>query len=548
MKNINSIILILKNSHVPKKYYFKLIIYILYLAGFNVIFSYFLQIGINISTGTNQWNSFILFAVAFISSCLLFAITAYKSGVIQEKIIQISAKNLKSKMLSEVIDIPTLEVQKLKSGDLLTWLTDDCDNCSRYICYSVIPVVQLLLSIIFGLIYVILNSIVLGIIAIVFSLIVYYINKLYSKKMESIYCEIQEKEGKLRTFFTEFYDNGSIIKVFDLHKKLHKKFNKINEEKSDNIIKNAKYLGAMSTITEAIVLIVEFLILLLGIYLQKSELISLSVLFGIWNVTIGSIIYPATELPEISANLSMQNASFKRIKYILTHTSNEDLENNPKLLKGIFNVSSLSFEYVKGDNVLNDISFTCKAKDIIYITGNSGCGKSTLIKNLVGLYSQNKGSIYISENDLIDENYKGYISYIPQANSMFSMSIMDNIKMGNLEINNEELFQYSKELGIDEFVQKLPLKYETILGTDFRLSEGQSQRISILRGIMRQSNVLIFDEPFSAQDPIHCKLIMNTIKKIAENRGCIIVSHIKQSIQIATKVYQLDGGVLYEKK
>lgn len=547
MKNINILNEIIRNAKVPKKYYIALVVCVLYLAGFNVIFSYFIQLGISIAIGTFEMSNFSLFGIGFVIVCLLFSFAVYGSGVIQEKIIQIIARSLKSNLLKKIIDMPTLKIQEFESGDLLTRLTNDCDNCSRYLCHSIMPVIQLLLSIMFGLLFVCFYSFELGLIAIIAIPVVYWVNLFFSKKMEKVYGDIQESEGELRTFFTEFFNNGSIIKVFDLHKKLYEKFNRINEKKGQRVIKNGINLGAMAAITEILVLLIEFFTLLVGIYLQKRGLIGIGILIGVWNATIGSVVYPATELPEIVGNLSMQNASLNRISFMLEYESDHISGNSEALLNGMLNVKGLKFGYNEEDMILKDVSFTCGPGDIVYITGESGSGKSTLVKNLLRLCSPEEGSIYISNENSKDIEHEKYISYIPQGNSLFNMSIMENIKIANPEVNDNDIILMAKEVGVDEFVQKLPLKYDTMIGADFTLSEGQSQRIAILRALVKKSSIFVFDEPFSAQDSENRELIMNVIEKKLKNHGCIIISHLEQSLAIATKVYKLEGGYLNEK-
>lgn len=547
MKKLNYLI---KFSRAPIKYYLILIVSVLYVAAFNIIFSFFIQQGIALANRSNTTETYLYYAILFITSCIIFSISNYTSGVVQEKIIQYSSMNLKKKMLSKIMKIPLSESQKYSSGDLLTRINDDCNNVCVFTCKSVVPIVQLCLTIILGLAYVFYASWIIGIIICTFLPFFYFFNFYYSKKMEEVNYELFKIDGKQRTFFEQFHDNGSIVKFFSLHERLKNRNEQMATIKLNLVNKNVRYLGIMVATTETSVLLVELFVLLIGILLLNKGLISLMILIGAWNAAIGSIVYPITELPNILSTISLQKTSLNRIIEILNFEQSSDIaeDNNIKPNDKIV-IKDICFKYpATSNNILSNLSFELKKGNITYLIGESGSGKSTLMKILSGFYLPNQGTISVKLKDSYSPDYYKYITYVPPNNSLFQLSILDNIRLGNVNISFKEIIPLATQLGIHEFVEKLPNKYDTVLDATLNLSEGQMQRIAILRGLLMGTDYLILDEPFASLDAKNIQLLLGVLKSYATTKGILIVSHHTDLLQSDSLIFRLKGGMLYEEK
>lgn len=543
--------LLFKLSIAPWTYYCILIICTIYLSVFNVVFSWFLQIGINMTTTSTHIVNFLYFGILFVLTCVLYSFAVYYSGVFKEKIIQFSSFKTKRKFLKKIMDMPSLEQQNYPSGDLLTRITEDADNCCKYICNTLIPTIQVVLNILFGLLYVSYASWELTLISVIILPVFCLINSKYSKIMEEINDELQKTVGLQRSFFKEYHNNSSLIKVFSLHRKLGEKHLQLSDKRMLLVKKNSQNLGIMVSLTETLVMVFELTTLFIGIILFDNGYFSIGLLIGAWNVVIGSVIYPTTELPEIMSGLSLQKASLFRISELLQ--KNEDkierqLENKSYDKDIIIKVNNLSFKYSQGRrNVLSEINFECRVGEKIYIVGESGAGKSTLIKLLTGLYTPQQGNVLIENLKKTNHDYYNFVSYVPQGYSLFKISILDNILIGNKNVSIEKIDELAKKLRLYNYIYNLPKKYESIVGEDITLSEGQSQRVAIMRALVSEKPFLLLDEPFSALDNDNSMNILEIIDDISDTHGIIIISHKEESFKFASKILELKEGVLYEK-
>jgi subfamily B ATP-binding cassette protein MsbA len=248
---------------------------------------------------------------------------------------------------------------------------------------------------------------------------------------------------------------------------------------------------------------------------------------------------------------------YKRITAILDapeYTCGYYIPSN-NILLGNISFNSLSFKYENStEQILSDFNFKINRGDKIAIIGASGCGKSTLAKLLVNTLSPVGGSITIDDVNISDYDsiwLKKHVGYVAQDSVLFSDTIANNISYGldNVsEVSEEDIIEAAKNANAHEFISKLPNKYQTKLeGTELSsLSGGQKQRISIARALIRKPQIIIFDEATSALDPYCEELVQQTIKECFRNQNStmIIIAHRRSALEIADKIYELNGSQL----
>ncbi len=548
-----SFISIIRLSKAPLHLYLILLLCITYLAAFNALFSFTIQSGIALVTQGLFFQKFLLYLSFFILICAIFSLAIYNKDIVEEKIIQHIARHLKYSVIESFITMELKESQSYTSGDFVTHLFDDCDNLAQYACRSLIPLLQLILTIIIGIIYVFTFSMNLLSIALFFAPFLYFLNLHFSKKMKQLSLETQQNEGKLRSYFHEYHKNNKIITIFQLHKQMFDKFNNLAENKINLSDTAAKNLGWMVVGTEIIIMTVEVTTLILGVYFVSMNALSIPVLFGAWNVIIGSILYPLSEFPSLLEQASIQNASLERISLVFNLKSKHSEKNHyivhqDKTLPQseiLLKVNNLEFSYNDKNTIIQSLSFSCQTGDIVYITGESGCGKSTFGKIIGGLIKANSGEITVSLNakDVPSKLFQ----YTAQENKQFLMNLNDNLKLGQ-DISTDEIHQILESLNLSEQTLSLLKNDSLIIGQNFKLSEGESQRISIARALVQHAAFTILDEPFSSLDPESIQVAKNLIAHYREkySMGFIIISHIEDSSHFSNKTYILNGGTLYE--
>ena len=210
--------------------------------------------------------------------------------------------------------------------------------------------------------------------------------------------------------------------------------------------------------------------------------------------------------------------------------------------------SDLNFHHPGRIDLLENFSLTLPGGKVIALIGKSGCGKSTLVKLIAGLYSLNSGNIRFgiyNQQDLSMDCLRQQVVLAPQDAHFWSRSIMENFRLGNPQITFEQIVRACQISGADEFISKLPDKYQTILGEfGSNLSGGQRQRLAIARAIVNEPPVLILDESTSALDPVSENEVLESILQHRQGKTTIMISHRPRVIERADWIAMLEDGRL----
>ena len=208
--------------------------------------------------------------------------------------------------------------------------------------------------------------------------------------------------------------------------------------------------------------------------------------------------------------------------------------------------TNLQFHHPGRLDLLEDFSITIPGGQVIALIGKSGCGKSTLAKLIANLYQPQSGNINFAgynQHDIALDCLRQQIILVPQDAHFWSRSILDNFRLGNPHLNFEQIVQSCQITGADEFISKLPDKYQTILGEfGSNLSGGQRQRLALARAIVNQPPILILDESTGALDPVSEIQVLDSLFQHRQNQTTILISHRPPVIKRADWVIMLEEG------
>ena len=229
---------------------------------------------------------------------------------------------------------------------------------------------------------------------------------------------------------------------------------------------------------------------------------------------------------------------------------NETNKLSPKIIAGDIEMRDISFRYGTRQLVLDNVTVTAKQGEKIAFVGESGSGKTTLAKLLLNLYTPESGEILINGTNIKDiqiDSLRERIAYVPQETFLFSGTIMDNLMLGLGDATPEDVIEASKMAKAHDFINALPLRYETMLeenGTN--LSGGQRQRLAITRAILKKPDILILDEATSNLDSITERAIEQTIEEYSKGITTFIIAHRLSTIKRCDKIYITDKGRIVE--
>ena len=294
-------------------------------------------------------------------------------------------------------------------------------------------------------------------------------------------------------------------------------------------------------------------ILWLGGYLALKGDITVGTLLS-FNSLLAYFIEPIERMINLQPELQSAMVAADRLGEILDleleKSKDEDKKINPKTLLGDINIKNIDFRYGTRQLVLKNINMNIKPGEKIALVGGSGSGKTTIAKLLMNFYGVEKGEIILNNYNIKDINKEALrdkISYISQDSFFFSGSIKENLQFANEEATYEEIIEVCKQAQIHDFINSLPLRYETPLeekGTN--LSGGQRQRLAIARALLKKPEILIMDEATSNLDSITEKAIEKTIEECTKNVTTIIIAHRLSTIMRCDRIYVMDKGEIIE--
>jgi HlyB family type I secretion system ABC transporter len=275
-----------------------------------------------------------------------------------------------------------------------------------------------------------------------------------------------------------------------------------------------------------------------------------------FNMLLGNIINPFQRLTVLWNQLQEVIISTERINDVLEAEPEEDLQNQPRqylaTIRGSICFDNVTFRYHPDSdtNVLENLSFEILPQQTVALVGRSGSGKTTLAKLILGLYTPTDGKILIDGHDVTSlalRSLRSQIGVVDQDTFLFGGTIRENISIAFPEASLAEISEAARLAGADEFIQQLPMGYETQIGEGGgMLSGGQRQRLAIARALLGNPRLLIFDEATSHLDAESERIIQNNLNTILQGRTSLIIAHRLSTIRNADLILVLDRGLLIE--
>ena len=412
--------------------------------------------------------------------------------------------------------------------------------------------IDTLMAIIGGIVLFMQNRLLFAIaviIVVLYGIIVFAFNKPVKKINE----KQMEDNSQVTSYLVETLNGIETVKAFHAENEAQAKTDKLFVKLLKSIFKGGMITNAQQTLTGVISTIGGTVILWVGV---------VSVLDG--NMTLGSLITfnallayfldPVKNLINLQPTMQTAIVAAERLSEILDleleKSADESRKLSPSSLNHQIKIQDLDFRYGTRKLVLENINMTINAGEKIALVGESGSGKTTLSKLLMNFYPWERGEIFIGDYNLKDidlEALRNRIAYISQDIFLFSGTIRENLELGNKNAALEDIIEVCKLSKADEFINKLPLRYETMLEENgANLSGGQKQRLAIARALLKKPDILIMDEATSNLDSITEKAIEKTINALSKNITTIIIAHRLSTIMRCDKIFVMEHGRFIE--
>jgi ATP-binding cassette subfamily B multidrug efflux pump len=459
--------------------------------------------------------------------------------------------DLKNEIYSHYQVLSLAFYRRHNTGDLMNRVTEDVSRVRMYlgpgIMYTINTVV-LFIMVIYAMLTVNIRLAIFSILPMpVLVISIYYVNNIINSRSE----KIQQRLSSLSGFVQENFSGIRVIKSYVREKSVQESFAKESEG----------YKTQSMALVQVQALFYPMMLLLIGIsnviiiYVGGVEVMKGNVTPGNvaeFVVYLNQLMFPVISLGWVTSLIQRAAASQKRINEFL-HTKPEivSISNDRRKINGQITFNNVSFIYPDtGIQALKNISFTAEPGQMVAIIGRTGSGKSTVANLIMRMYDCTSGHIEIDQVSLHLQNlehYRAQIGFVPQEVFLFSDTIANNIAFSADVLDMPVVEQAAKNAAVYDNIIEFENGFETMIGErGITLSGGQKQRVSIARAIVKQPQILIFDDCLSAVDTRTEEAILNNLGHIMQGKTSIIIAHRISTIKNADKILVMDQGQIIE--
>ena len=465
------------------------------------------------------------------------------------KVGQEVTKILQLQLMKSIIKADAEIVDKKHSGKFISHLTFDISMMTNLISVVILNIAKDSLTLI-GLIGVMFyQNWRLAIFALIMIPLASFAAKSLGKRIGKVTTQAQEKSGILTTYMLEVFKNHKIIKIFQKENYEFSRAEKFINNLKDRLVKTSMVIVRASPIMETLTgFMIAGLIYYSGNLMMKQEL-DINNFFS-FLAAMMLAYQPVRSLATINMSINQGLSAAKRIIPLIEQENN--IKEKPNALslettKGEINFKNISFKYnAEERKVLNSINLNIIGGEMTSLVGHSGAGKTTILNLIPRFYDKVSGDILIDGQSIYDvslNSLRNNISLVNQDTTLFDDTIKNNIAYANLDATDDEIAEAAKLSHCNEFIDKLPNKFDTIIGENgTRLSGGEKQRLSIARAMLKKSKIILLDEATSSLDAETESKIQEAIKLLTKDRTTLVIAHRLSTVMSSKTICVVDNG------
>ena len=480
-------------------------------------------------------------------------ISMYLAKVIMIGVAHDLQKNIQADLLDSIIKADTKLIDKKHSGKFISNLTFDVSLITNLVSTGLLNVTKDTLTLIGLLTVMFYQNWKLSLIAIIMIPLASFFARNLGKRMGKVTTELQEKAGNLTTYLLEIFKNHKLIKIFQKENYENQRSEKFLNELKEKGKKTNIVLTRASPIMETLTgIMIAGLIYYSGKLIISNEL-AINNFFS-FLAAMMLAYQPVRSLATLNISINSSLSAAKRVLPIIDH-KNEIFEKSDdkdlKIIEGTVDFKNVSFKYdTKKDSALNLINLKIKGGKMTSLVGYSGAGKSTILNLIPRFYDCNSGDILIDSQSIYKSKLSSLrknISLVSQDVTLFDDTIINNISYADLNASEDEVKKVAKLSFADDFIQRLPDKYNTLIGENgLRLSGGEKQRISIARAMLKKSKIILLDEATSSLDAETENKIQKALSILIKDRTTIVIAHRLSTILNSDNIYVINSGKVIE--
>ena len=456
------------------------------------------------------------------------------------------AKTMRDKLYRHLQTLPFDYHVKAETGDLIQRCTSDVETIRRFLSSQVIEMFRSVLMIVVALVIMLRMNKLMTLMSMVLIPPLFAFAFLYFKWVVKSFRAADEAEGRMSAVLQENLTGVRVVRAFGRERYEVDKFTKVNNALHDKAIRVNDLLAVYWSGSDLMSMIQTGITLVFGVFMAARG----KLLVGEMTVFVSYIsmlLWPIRQLGRILSDMGKSLVAFDRIDEILTQKSEEDAPDaiDAPIDRDI-EFRHVGFEYEEKNPVLKDVSFTVKRGQTVAILGATGSGKSTLMNLLQRLYDVKRGEILIGGvniNKIRKKYLRAHIGLILQEPFLYSRTVRNNVRIVKPDAPDDEVFEVTRTASAHEFIESFEKGYDTPVGErGVTLSGGQKQRVAIARTLLKDNDILIFDDSLSAVDTETDAAIRLALKEKKQGMTTFIISHRLTTLAEADFIIVLEDG------
>jgi len=483
---------------------------------------------------------------------LISALFSFIQGFIVTGVAQKVSYNLRREISEKVNRLPLKYFDTVSHGDVLSRVTNDVGTVSQSLNQSMSQIITSVTTLVGVLIMMLSISWQMTTAALLILPMSMILVMAVIKKSQKYFSAQQKSLGQVNGHIEEVYGGHNIMKAFNAEEEVIEKFGEINGELYNSAWKAQFLSGMMMPMMVFIGNIGYVAVSILGGWYVIKKTIEVGDIVSFIQY-IRSFTQPIAQVAQISNVLQSTVAAAERVfEFLEEEEETRDSQVPVKLeeVEGRVTFKNVKFGYAEDKTIINNFSADIKPGQKVAIVGPTGAGKTTIVKLLMRFYDINEGRILIDDHDINDftrEDLRNNFGMVLQDTWLFSGSIMENIRYGNLDATDEEVIQASKSAHAHRFIQTLPDGYNMVINEEANnISQGQKQLLTIARAILSDPKILILDEATSSVDTRTEILIQRAMENLMKGRTAFIIAHRLSTIRDADLILVMKDGDIVE--
>ncbi len=491
--------------------------------------------------------------LAVLAIAALDAIAGYLEKYLTTSVGQWISYDLRRRLYSHIQKLSLAFHDQKSTGDLISRVTSDIDAIQSFIMQALLGILINLITLLGmgGVMFYLdwrFTLIALSVAPFLFA-VVYS----YTRRIKTASRAVRKKEGEITSVVEEVLSSIRVVKAFAREDYEVRRLQEESLEGVELALRARSLKAKLTPLVDVIVAVGSCLVLWFGAHLVLSGSLSAGAMV-VFILYLGKMYKPMQELSKMTDTYSKAAVGYERILEVLE--TDKEVKDSRRAIRaprfrGRIEFEHVSFSYVPGTPILEDVSFTIEPGQLAALVGPTGAGKTSVISLIARFYDPVSGTVKIDGADIRrfqQKSLRQQLSFVLQETMLFHASVWQNIAYGKPEASRQEIVRAAELANASEFIEKLPQGYDTILGErGMTLSGGQRQRIAIARAVIRDTPILIMDEPTSGLDAGSEKLVFEALDRLIQNKTAIVIAHRLSTIRSADVIFVIQDGRIVQR-